>query len=312
MHVGTEYPGRASRRVRGNYTEGRAAASRYRPGTAGGAQAGAGRAAASWSPAGGRVSSHRSGIPPRGKKASEGHGGRSAQPQRLGEPGPGPAFGVGGARPPPGSRGPKSVFPSVCPSGRLARSSARGHGARNSKEAERWDWGSGLRWDGSRAAGSLPSGSAGHHRRSVRLGFLHYCFRPQQRRPPRAWPRPLPPAPSRKGCGEGGAAAGTPARSPGCCGSAPPLLHRRRTFASSSPVIPCFLAGVSYRSLERSSSHTPPRGHQDPRFSGLGTLRLAPGILPRLSGLWTQTELLHWLSWFSSLKMADRGTSQPP
>nr|XP_045245122.1 uncharacterized protein LOC123572391 [Macaca fascicularis] len=159
----------------------------------------------------------------------------------------------------PGSRGPTSVFPSVRPSGRLARSSARGLGARNSKEAARWDGGSGLRWDRRRGAGSLPSVSAGHHRLSARLGFLHYCFRPQQRRPPRAWPRPLPPAPSREGCGEGGAAAGTTARSQGCYGPAPPLLHRRRTFASSSPVIPCVLAGVSYRSLERSSSHPPRR-----------------------------------------------------
>lgn len=237
MHLGTEHLGRASRRVWGNHTEGRAADSRSPPGTAGGAQAGAGRAAAPWSPAGGRASSHPSGIPPRGKKASEGHGGQPAQPQGLGEPGPGPFFSVGGARPPPGSRGPTSVSPSVRPSGRLARSSARGHGPRNSKEAGRWDGGSGLRWDRSRGAGSLPSGSAGHHRLSARLGFLHYCFRPQQRRPPRAWPRPLPPAPSREGCGEGSAAAGTPARSQGCYGPAPPLLHRRRTFASSSPVI---------------------------------------------------------------------------
>ena len=33
--------------------------------------------------------------------------------------------------------------------------------------------------------------------------------------------------------------------------------------------------------------------------------------LPQFSGLWTQTELYHWLSWISSWWTANHGTYQP-
>ncbi|XP_039726430.1 iron-sulfur cluster transfer protein NUBPL isoform X1 [Pteropus medius] len=54
----------------------------------------------------------------------------------------------------------------------------------------------------------------------------------------------------------------------------------------------------------------PGPGDQTCKAFGLG-----PGLIPlvpQFPGLWTWTELHHPLCWFSSVQMADRGTSQPP
>lgn len=168
---------------------------------------------------GGALRSPRPGLSPTREEGVQG----PSQPwtQRLGEPGPHSTSGVGGAR--PALRMPRTgVRPSFrrgAPRGPVRRAAGFGARRRRDRRAEA-------------RAGREPGrevftvGSARRRSSSARFGLLHYCFRPQRRRPrrrrqPRARPRPLPPRPSREGFwGEarGGTVNGKAARQRGGCG----------------------------------------------------------------------------------------------
>lgn len=199
-------------------------------------------------------------LPP-GKRASEGQGSGSARDSAP-----------RGARPPLhirrwglalAAQDAADPSPSLRPSGRPARNSANGRGARSAKVAVPRDRGA--------RAGRGPGrevftvGSARHRNSSARFGLLHYCFRPQQRRPrrrrqPRARPRPLPPVPSRKGWwgdARGGAVAGKTAHWHGACGLTltPPAPTLRPSLGFSRDS--ASLGRISYGSLERDYSYAP-------------------------------------------------------
>lgn len=98
-----------------------------------------------------------------------------------------------------GCRGPESVPPSVG-----APRADRCQGPRGSEREGGGTAGPTRGRVGNPGREVFTVGSARRRSSSAGLGLLHYCFRPQRRRPrrrlqPRARPRPLPPMPSREG-----------------------------------------------------------------------------------------------------------------
>nr|XP_033711124.1 spidroin-2-like [Tursiops truncatus] len=170
--------------------------------------------------------------------------------------------GVGGARLP--LRVPRTrVILSDRPSGEPARSSARGRGAQSAKAAGPRVRGPGRRQSGagelglyrpaSRAAADPrgPGSSTIVSGRSAGGRSGEGCRAPAPPPPAGAIPRRL-----WGGWGTARLIANPRARS-AAAGTAASLLHRRRGLNSNFLLIPPLLAGVSYRSVEGSSSHAP-------------------------------------------------------
>lgn len=160
----------------------------------------------------------------------------------------------GGAPAPPGAAVPS---PSLRPSGRPKRSSARGRGTRAAAQAARGP-----------GRGVLTVTSASRGSRSARLGLLHYCFRPPRGRPPRARPRPRPPVPSSAGWGGAARLRAKPRARAAAAGPGRRLPSRRGAPCSDavapprrcagSPAVPGARASPAPAARQRWRSPLPP------------------------------------------------------
>lgn len=197
-------------------------------------------------------------VPAHPEKATEGRSRWSPRTQRPEESvRPPPALCLrcwGGAPAPPGAAVPS---PSLRPSGRPKRSSARGRGTRAAAQAARGP-----------GRGVLTVTSASRGSRSARLGLLHYCFRPPRGRPPRARPRPRPPVPSSAGWGGAARLRAKPRARAAAAGPGRRLPSRRGAPCSDavapprrcagSPAVPGARASPAPAARQRWRSPLPP------------------------------------------------------